>query len=363
MHLETYVTDIIEGRRHGGFIKGLLSALSHCFQAGVHLRNTSFDKGWVKVQKVDAPVVSVGNIIAGGSGKTALIQKLCQDLQSQKKVAVVTRGFRSKVEKSGACLRLERERHLDPSICGDEAALLFQNLSDIDIIVGTDRVEAAHSAAASGAKLILLDDGMQYRKLHRDLEIVMLHAGDLLGKGKFLPRGYLRDSPSRLAEADVAFIHHVQDKKHFEEIASQVQTMTGAMLIGTRMVPQKITLLNGAEVMSLKGKRVGVFCGLGKPASFVATVKSMGAEVCDQWILPDHVAPTEKALAAYAKKGQTLGWDYLICSEKDGVKLTQELKCDLPIGILNAKLEIVSGQSAYESLLKRMAAMMESKRG
>ena len=128
MNLTIYITDVIEGRKGGICIKGALYAISHLFKAGVMLRNFAFDKQWFKETKVALPIVSIGNIIAGGTGKTPLIKKLATDLSPNWKVSVLLRGYRSEKERCGQMLNRSKHCHITPKSCGDEAYLLWNCL-------------------------------------------------------------------------------------------------------------------------------------------------------------------------------------------------------------------------------------------
>jgi len=349
--LESYVTDHIEGRRKSPLVRGVLHGLSEIFKFGVKMRNFAFDRHLIKETKVDIPVISIGNIIAGGTGKTALIQKLGKDLSANKRVSVLLRGYRSEIEKLGGSLHLIEKSRITPSVCGDEAYLLWKLLPQLTFFVGKDRRLNAQRAAYHEADVILLDDGMQYRRLHRDLEIVMLHADDLYGKGFYLPRGYLRDSPERLAKADYVFINHVQDQKHFEEIEKEVKRKTSAPLIGVQMVPQSIEGKKGETWEDVQGKRVAVFCGLGKPESFFKTVKKMGLDVAETLVLPDHIPPTRRQLVELGILAEEKGCELILCSEKDWVKLPDVSSLSLPLAYVKASLDVTMHQDHYDQLL------------
>jgi tetraacyldisaccharide 4'-kinase len=348
--LESYITDHIEGRRKSPLVCGVLRAISTLFKFGIKLRNFAFDH-FIKETVADLPVISVGNIIAGGTGKTALIQKLGKDLGAKHRIAVLLRGYRSEVEKVGGSLHLIEKSRVTPSLCGDEAYLLWKQLPETTFFIGKDRVLNAKRAAYHQADLALLDDGMQYRRLHRNFEIVMLHAGDLYGKGFYLPRGYLRDSPKRLAKADYVFINHVQDLLHFQALEKEVKKETSASIIGVQMVPHSVQGLHGENWENLKGRRVAVFCGLGKPDSFFQTVEKMEAEISTKLILPDHIPPTRRQLVEFAILAEEKGCELILCSEKDWVKLSNLPQLPLPIGYLKASLEVVANQGHYEKLL------------
>ena len=361
MHIESYITDVIEGRRNGLFVKGALNAMSHLFEAGINLRNFAYDRQWFKEKKVSIPVISIGNIIAGGTGKTAFIQRLATDLHSNGKISILSRGYRSEIEKLGGSLHLVEQSRITPEVCGDEAYLLFKSLPDAVLFVGKDRVLNAERAVYHEADMILLDDGMQYRSLHRDIEIIILHGDDLYGKGFFLPRGYLRDSPKRLQNADAIIVNHVQDLDHFHRLEKEVAIWTDAPVIGTHMQPKKIELFKGESWSDLKNKRVGVFCGLGKPHSFFATVTEMGGEIIEKWILPDHIGPKKEEIKNFAERCIERGCDLILCSEKDWVKLPLDQHWPLPVGFLQAELIVVTGKERYDSLLKQIRTLIPRK--
>ncbi|MCB1073248.1 MAG: tetraacyldisaccharide 4'-kinase [Chlamydiales bacterium] len=358
---QTYIIDVIEGRRKGVFVKGALRVMSGVFELGVKLRNFAFDRQWIKEKKVAVPVISIGNIIAGGTGKTAFIQRLAKDLRSMGKVSILSRGYRSEIEKIGGSLHLIEQSRITPEVCGDEAYLLFKSLPDAVLFVGKDRVLNAERAVYHDADVILLDDGMQYRSLHRDLEIVMLHGDDLYGRGFFLPRGYLRDSPKRLESADAIIVNHIQDLNHFHEMEKEINAWTKAPIIGTRMVPEEIKMASGEKLRDLKDRRVAAFCGLGKPDSFFKTLSEMGGDIAQKWVLPDHVGPKKEALTLFAERSAERGCDIIVCSEKDWVKLPIGLDLPLPIGYLKAELQVVTGKERYEKLLEKIQSILPRK--
>ena len=358
---QSYIIDVIEGRRRGFFVKGALRAIGGVFELGVKLRNFAFDRRWFKQNKVAVPVISIGNIIAGGTGKTAFIQRLAKDLQSKGKVSILSRGYRSEIEKMGKSLHLVEQSSMTPDLCGDEAYLLFKALPETLLFVGKNRVLNAERALYQGADMILLDDGMQYRSLHRDLEIVILHGDDLYGRGFFLPRGYLRDSPKRLESADVIIVNHIQHLNHFHEVKKKISVWTKAPIIGTRMVPEEIEMGSGESLCDLKDRKVAAFCALGKPDSFFKTLAEMGGNTIQKWRLPDHMGPTKKELTLFAQRCVKSGCDSIVCSEKDWVKLPVDLEFPLPIGYLKAELQVITGKERYEELLKKIQTMLPKK--
>lgn len=343
MALESYIIDMIEGRRRG---KKILSAAGHLYGLGVNLRNLGYDKKWIKSLSVPIPVISVGNIVSGGTGKTPLVRKLAEDLMLRHKVAILTRGYRSKIEKSRCIVNICKGAGplVSAEQCGDEPYWLAQHLPGAYIWVGRDRAQAAHQAHIQGAEIILLDDGMQHRRLERNIEIVVMDAQDLFGKGNYLPGGYLRDNPDRLRQAHLIVINRIRDDAHYEAVKQQLQQYTNAPIVGMR------PSLTG----DLSHKKVGLFCGIGNPERFVESVKASGAEIVETYFTPDHTGITDKDLKIFAARCKSLGAESLVCTEKDAVKLAKNIKCPLPILPLEAKSEIVSGNIHWNNLLEKI---------
>ena len=359
MHLETYIVDLIEGRKQSSILKGILYGMSQFFETGVKIRNFAFDKNWIKENKVSIPVLSVGNIIAGGAGKTALIQLLAKDLSAKGKISILSRGYRSKAEKTKEPLCLQMGFEFPPDVCGDEPFILSKSLPEASLFIGKDRLNSAKKAVEYDADLILLDDGMQYRSLYRDFELIILHAEDLYGKGFYLPRGYLRDSPKRLSVADFIFINHIQDENQFNELKNELRSFTSAPIIGVQMIPKRAVNALGEEWKSLNQMRVSVFCGLGKPSSFYKTIESMGAHIAEKWILPDHMPPSEKELRDFVNLSEERGSQLILCSEKDWVKLPLHLQLTLPIAYVDAELQVVCENENYQKLIQMVSEKIE----
>jgi len=336
--LKSYVLDIMEGRRSG---KSLLRALSYLYRAGVALRNGAYDLGLFKAHDAGLPVISVGNIIAGGTGKTPFVKFLAQELSKHLKVAIVSRGYRSKIENTGRVLQVTPE--MDAALCGDEPYWLARVLPQVQMWVGKNRVLSARCAKEKGANLILMDDGMQHRKLRRDIEIALIDGEDPWGKGFFLPRGLLRDSPERLKNADCIIVV----KPATETLEQQLRRVTKAPIVFAERVTD----------VSLKGKKAAVFCAIGKPQKFLQSVREAGGTVVASFFKPDHDPFYPEELKKF---GEETSADVLVCTEKDLVKLPSDFKCRLPIIALTSHLKILEGQPAWQELLNNIQARVTS---
>jgi tetraacyldisaccharide 4'-kinase len=338
MGIELSLLDIIEGRKKAPVRLSLLRAAGALFETGVKLRHFAYDQKLLSIYRSSLPVISVGNILAGGAGKTPFVCLLARLLCRRAKVAILLRGYRSAAEKRA----LPRVVH--PSdcadLCGDEALLLKHKFPEVEVIVGKDRVAGARMAEERGAEVILLDDGMQHRRLHRDCDIALLPADDPFGeKTSFLPGGFLRDTRGRLAKVDLIGLTNVRDAEQFVELKQCVAEYTRAPVFGLQ---QKV--VGGEKIV---GKKVALFCAIGRPHRFIRTVQELGAEIVHMQIAPDH----RKLPPGFEKEALQKGADLLVCTEKDAVKMTQEqasLFCVIGVEVFPAFEEALLDQTLKE---------------
>lgn len=320
----------VQKRGERGFLTSLLWAASQIVRFMTYLRNFFYDTQLLSTISLPIPVISVGNIVAGGVGKTPFVSRLLEDLGLP--IGVLSRGYRAKVR---GPIRIVSEPN-----DGDEAFLLAKRNQNGIVFVGKNRIQSSLYAIEKGATCIILDDGMQYRKLHRDFEVVVMHADNPFGHGHFLPRGMLRDSPKRLKKASLVVIHGAQDQAKFQIIEKNIRQITRAPIIGTkyRIEDQK----------SLKGGKIGAFCGIGTPEPFYQMLEESGYEVLAKRTLPDHAAfiGVEDFVADCFKKGAT----EVLCTEKDFVKLQNTAH----IRPLKVHTEVEYGSAHYQEFLNQI---------
>ena len=316
--MRRYLEAVIAGRERGLFAscyKGVMVVPSMLYGMALHGRHFCYRVGVFKQVKLSVPVVSIGNVVCGGTGKTQLVIVLAKMLMQKRRIAIVSRGypvFRGKPK--------EVKAQSAPHVCGDEAVLLARRLPEALVVVGKSRVEAAKLAMKRGAEIVLLDDGMQHRRLRRDVEIGM---GPSVGH--YLPRGRLRDLPSRLKRAQL----------HLEEADMKIR-------------PVGVFSLTGEAIET--PKRVSLFCGIGNPKRFVKTVEELGCEIVQTRFLADHETIGEKEIATLAQ-----GVDAVVCTEKDWVKLRQDLP--YPICWVKCELDIVGQHAAWKKTLEAIGAL------
>lgn len=357
--MEAYFLQVIQGKRTGilpAILRPLLLLASWLFQIFSACRNWAFDHGWLRRYCPPVPlVISVGNIVAGGTGKTPATLMLAKEFEGCFPIAILSRGYRSKAEhgKQPICLCSRKGPHYPASFCGDEPYLLSQNLPEVRVYVGKNRHKSSIMAVKAGAKLILLDDGMQHRRLSRDLDVIVMDARDLFGQGYFLPRGFLRESAKSLSRAHLIVINHVESKEQFLEAKAQVAAYTKAPVVGASIQVSSIFDFEGGKIDTLLNKKVGVFCGIARPDYFEKTVESLGAKVVCRHHVPDHCDFRAAALEEFARESLRQGAELLLCTEKDRVKFTESLALCLPAAWLQMELKIVEEPDIWNAFINK----------
>lgn len=283
--------------------RAILTPLSIVFRLGVTLRGWMYAAGWLRVRRVDAPVVIVGNLTVGGSGKTPLVAWLAQRLGATFKVGILLRGYGGTAH---GPVQVGPQTSWEE--VGDEARLLA-SLTGADVVVARDRVAGAERLAALGANLILCDDGLQHLRLARECEIVVVDGQRGFGNGALLPKGPLREGISRLKTVDVIVVNGEGGARgRIGERPQPVLTM--------HLTPLRVESVSGREpplsLDWLRGRSVHAVAGLGNPARFFATLRELGAQVREH-PLPDH----HRYAASDLEFGDTVP---VVMSAKDAVK-------------------------------------------
>lgn len=351
-------------------LRSLLYSISLFYRLVVHLRNRLYESYLhfgekhihrlfkIKVSEPRATVISVGNIVAGGTGKTPFTILMAKEiLKRGQKLAILSRGYRSELEKSkeGPHLISGKEGpKVSAQECGDEPYLMCQKVPEALFFVGKNRVQAAQQAERHGAKIILLDDGMQYRKLGRHFDITLLDALDPFGKHHFLPRGLLREHPAALKRSSLVVINHCQNQAQFNFLKDNLKKITQAPIVGmTPLYQETVDYCNGAN-LDLKGKKILAFCAIAKPHHFFKLIESQGAEVVSKKVLPDHQRPSLNFLKMIMQEAKAIGADLVLCTEKDAVKLPKNMPQSVPIGVLKMELSVEYGKKEFEEVIEKM---------
>ncbi|QDV43195.1 Tetraacyldisaccharide 4'-kinase [Stieleria neptunia] len=337
----------MSGRRRGilaGLMRAGLSVAAVPYAIVVARRNRGFDHGH-GVQRCDATVISIGNLTTGGTGKTPIVADLARRFRKQGiRVAIVSRGYgRGDADEN------------------DEAAELHQRLPDVPHVQNPDRVEAARIAVEElESQLILMDDGFQHRRLHRDLDIVLIDMTCPFGYGRLLPRGLLREPIASLGRAHVAILTRC-DQVAEEDVAAVMETIRSCnrelLVLRSNHRPSGLLQYPGQRtpVDALHGQRVALISGIGNPAAFRRTVEDVGAEVVAEQVLPDHARYDRETIEQLHRWAESLeNVRHLICTQKDLVKLQTDRIAKRPLLALTIDAEIEPSE-AFDAMLKDIA--------
>lgn len=281
----------------------LLLPLSWLFAAVAALRRAAYRRGWSQSFRVTRPVIVVGNITVGGTGKTPLTIWLAEQLHSRGlRVGVVLRGY------GGTSTQWPRDVTSETSAdeVGDEAVLLATRTNAL-VVAGPDRVADAKRAIERGAQVILCDDGLQHYRLARDLEIAVIDERRGLGNGRLLPSGPLREPATRLNSVDLKVLTRRSG-------SSQTSAAIPNAVVATPVLGEAVSLGTGERrsLQSFVGARVHAIAGIGNPQAFFDALSALGLTV-DPHPLPDHARLTQADLS-FADGAPVL------MTEKDAVK-------------------------------------------
>ena len=325
-----------------------LAPLGAIYGAATRARLALYRARVLTVHKVDAPVISVGNITAGGTGKTPLVEWLARTCAREgRKVCVLTRGY-GRVDEGQRIVVSDGERVLaDARAGGDEPRLLAEKLRGLAAVVAdADRVAAARWAHTElGSDLFILDDGFQHLRLARDLNIVTVDATTPWGGGHLLPRGRLREPLTGLARADCLVItraEHARDLAGLRAEAAQLSGGRPVFVAYTRTLCVRPLATEGAAdavVPSALAQPAAAFCAIGNPQAFFAQARGSNIELSFTRTFADHHSYTQTDVDAITHAATEAGAHALVTTAKDAVKLGA-LSFALPCYVLEIALEI-----------------------
>jgi tetraacyldisaccharide 4'-kinase len=336
--------ELVSGRRRGPWaaaLRALLRAAETPYTAAVRVRNWRYDTGRAYVQPADAPVVSVGNLTLGGTGKTPMVEWIARWLRErQVRVALVSRGY-------GA----------EQGTRNDEAMELEQKLPDVPHLLDPDRVRAAKVAVEELAcQLVLLDDAFQHRRLARDLDVVLLDALEPFGFGHVFPRGTLREPVAGLRRAHAIVLSRADAVGAGERAAIRGEALRhapGIPWLEVKHAPRSLLAVDGAEqpLAALAGRPVAALCGIGNPAGFWHTLDSIGCQVVARREFPDHHRYQRTDIEALGRWADAQQAEAVLTTHKDLVKIGVSHLGQKPLWAVRIGLEFLSGQQHLERLL------------
>ena len=341
-------------------LRCLLRAAAVGYGIAVGVRNFLYSRGWLKAHRIDAAVISIGNITAGGTGKTPLVIWLCKtiisDFKSQigdRKCAILTRGYKAAKDAG------PETRHYS-----DEVAIFAQSCPEAKVIVNPDRVAGAAEAIAKfGANVLIMDDGFQHRRLARDLDIVAVDATEPFGYGKLLPAGLLREPPASLKRADAVVITRCDQVQKAEVDAIEKRLLAAnPNIVVARSIHRPVCARSAdnqeVSLGELKGRKVFAFCGIGNPDAFLSSIGNLGAELAGSKVYDDHYHYTQQSLADIRAQAEASEADIILTTQKDWTKVSGWARSDdgLPLAYLAIEIKFLAGQDRLTSLIEKTLA-------
>ena len=349
-----YFLNVIENREQSPeaeLLRLALGGLSHLYRIVLAANLALYDFRILRRKQAPCPVIVVGNITTGGTGKTMATTAICQWLLARGlKPAVLSRGYGGTASTPRLVFDGEHVR-LGPAEAGDEPFLLAVSMPTVPVFVGKDRRRSAQMALDLGAQVLVLDDGSQYWKMERDAEIILVDALNPFGNGRLLPRGLLREPLSALCRAQAIWLTHADmvSEQELTALEEQLAELAPEAPI-SRVMHQPAGVRDFATgdrvgFWTLEGKRVLALSGLGNPASFEEMLRKLGLEVVSARF-PDHYRYREAELVAVLEKAGPV--HSIITTAKDAVRLPATLRLRVPIRVLEVKLAGFCSKSATE---------------
>lgn len=356
-----YFRRILTREEHGfraWSLRLLLEIIRPFYALGVWLRNRKFDRCPQNSFHADVPVLSIGNLTLGGTGKSPFVLRTARELERLGlKVAVLSRGYHAKKQNSG--LRKN-------DLLNDEGKEMASRLPNVIFLQNPNRSEIARRAVEEfGAEVILLDDGFQHRKLFRNVDFLLIDAQEPFGlTGRLFPCGTLREPPREIRRADILVLTHANRmnprERHSlqEELTSRFPGKKNRLWLETIHRPAGFSSSDGKFISiddfqkTFAGKKIGAFCGVGKPDGFFQSLAECRVDAAEKKIYPDHHRFDERdsrQLLNWAKENDL---DLFLCTEKDMVKLPDSLTKSIPVLALRIEIFFLSGEESFRDFLK-----------
>jgi len=376
--LETFAIDVILERRYGkraGILRFFLLGLSRIYAVLVAGRLMLFRRRFLRAHPLGCPVISVGNLSVGGTGKTPVVEMLARELQNGgRRVAILSRGYKSvprpffsrladKLFKNKAVFapRIVSDGTallLDSRTAGDEPFMLANNLRGVSVVVDRDRVKSgAFAIEKLGADTLLLDDGLQFLRLQHSLEIVLIDRQAPFGNRYLLPRGTLREPPRNLRRATHILITKCGEGPNDELISEIRRYNRTADIIECAHRPLHLRNFVTGEIVPLDflaNQRIGSICGIAVPESFEGALTALGARIELSSIFTDHHRYSQREVESFLRRCSRRSLAAALTTEKDAVRFPRITKPEVPVYYMRVQIEILRGRDAWQNLIDRI---------
>ena len=324
-----------------------LRLVSIAYEQAVRLRNQGYDANWLKVQRLKQPVISIGNLTLGGTGKTPTVIALGKMLQGAGySISVLLRGYKGR-HRGGPLLVSDGCRiQSESNVAGDEALVIARNLPGALVTIAKNRATAGRwIESCRTADLHLLDDGFQHRQLHRCLDLVLVDVTNPFGGGRMAPSGQLREPLEALRRADAVILTRTQLGQSYDPLTSKLRSFNPGLpcFQSTQTLEPVISRTVGGEKVEtpLSGCRALAFAGLGNPKQFFDSLRQNGVNLVQALPFGDHHRYSTRELKTIGRRCQELRVDTAITTEKDAENLP-------PTSLLPPELRVLIAQVSFQ---------------
>ncbi len=352
---DTTLPDVIPDSM--GLLRPLAPLAAHLYERVIRIRNGLYDLHWMPIRYAPLPVISIGNLTAGGAGKTPMTMLLAELFSGiGLKPAIVSRGYKGSAGSSP--IRVPTDGSWREF--GDEPVLMARKLANVPVIVSRKRWPGAVMAQkAFDADLVILDDGFQHRALARDADILLIDARRPPQHDRMLPMGYLRDPLDRVKQAHIVVLTHSDETDHVEEIEDWLAKMTPVTPVFRArhtcagLFDTRIDAMRDPE--SLRSIPVAVLCGIANPSGLISQLKNLGSRIVDQAVFKDHHAYNRDEINRAIRQAMALGAQAIVTTAKDDIRLMHTLgNYDIPILVLEIRLEMDRQAEFFQVVRKRI---------
>ncbi len=329
------------GPRPNAGLTAAATVASRFYGLGAGLRRSLYARGLLRTKKLPVPVISVGNLTVGGTGKTPVVACLAGLWRDRgRRVAILSRGYGGRNQDPTRLSDGERIYH-NPPEAGEEPYWLARVLSGVAVYTGACRY-AAGLAAWEGFKpdLFLLDDGFQHFQLHRDLDLVLLDAASPFGNGYLLPRGPLREPVSALGAAQILILTRFDPQKYQANLTAIQTRFPDKTILTATIAPVQVTSYPGGHTEApeaMRHRALMAFAGLARPEVFIETLQDLGVDLKGSQAFPDHHVYSPEEFHNLAAAARSLGAEALITTGKDWARLGERWDEDVPLWVLDVE--------------------------
>ena len=352
-------------------LRSAFAFLSVLYGCATRIRNICYQRGWWETHRLPVPVVSVGNLVTGGTGKTPLTLGIARaSLRQGYRAVILSRGYKGLAEQKGGVVSDGKRLLLSPRMAGDEPYMMAAALPEVPVIVGKNRVQSGKLAISRfHPDLILLDDGFQHVRLARDLNILLLDNQRPLGNGHLIPRGELRESSSAIQRADVIVMTRTTGRR---KITSAMDSYLGdrplffavhepllqALLPAHKKINQPLPGLQ-KQSPKLTGLPVFAFSAIARNHDFLDSVRQLGGEVVGEKGFPDHYRYSREDFLTISDLAQKTSAMALVTTAKDAVRIETGSHFPLDLFVIDVAIQFTR-TDFYDFLFDALSKLIRS---